>query len=488
MEKLISGRKDSVHMRKELVAAFSGFPDHHFPEDITKRLREELTERRSIVFITACPLEYAQNDNDSNGMHEMFAEQGISFERHSVIDERTEPSVVKELVENADCIFLMGGGACGDQLDLIRKKDCYETLLDCHAAILGVSAGSMNMARNTVDFLDSMEPFPGLGFTNITVSCHHDPEDAWRYEQTLKMSEDRVVYAMEDMSAFFIKGGKIDVVGTVWRAENGDLRLITEDDVRELEQDEFRRVFDTIPDQFDKYRPRYSEELFAFLNERAGIGPGKSVLEIGPGTGQATEPVLRTGCEYHAIELGEHLYRKMKEKYGKYPNFSIVNDDFITHDFGGLKYDMIYSAATIQWIPEEIAYARCHDLLKPGGMLAMMFTRSEYRSENEALYARIQALYDRYYKPEIPYTHGKFDYTAAPEYGYSSVEKYEFKGQRVFNADEYVEFSGTHCDHIVIPEPIRSEFFAALKSAVLKAGNRVVFNDTYVLYLAGKPS
>ena len=25
---------------------------------------------------------------------------------------------------------------------------------------------------------------------------------------------------------------------------------------------EFRKVFDTIPEQFDKYRPRYSQELY----------------------------------------------------------------------------------------------------------------------------------------------------------------------------------------------------------------------------------
>ena len=473
-------------MRKELLAVFSGFPDHHFSEEITKRFREELTVRKSIVFITACPLDYAQNDDDCNGMHEMFAEQGLAFEKHCVIDQRTEPTEAKQLVEHADAIFLMGGGVCEEQLDLIRKKDCYKALLDCHAAIFGVSAGSMNMARNTVDFFESMEPFPGLGLTNITVSCHHDPADTWRYEQTLKISEDRVVYAMEDMSAFFIKKGKIDIVGNIYRAENRELRRVTEDDIRELEQDEFRRVFDTIPEQFDKFRPRYSEELFSFLNDRAVIGPGKSVLEIGPGTGQATEPVLRTGCEYHAIELGEHLYRKMNEKYGKLPNFNIVNDDFITHDFGDRKFDMIYSAATIQWIPEEVAFSKTYELLKPGGILAMMLTSSEYRTNNEPLYEKIQALYDKYYKPEIPYTHGKFRYTAAPEYGYSEVERYEFKGQRVFTAEEYVSFNGTHCDHIVIPEMIRKEFFEKLKSVVLEAGNRVVFNDTYILYLTKK--
>ena len=84
--------------------------------------------------------------------------------------------------------------------------------------------------------------------------------------------------------------------------------------------------------------------------------------------------------------------------------------------------------------------------------------------------------------------HGKFRYTAAPEYGYSDVTRLEFKGQRVFNADEYVAFSGTHCDHIVLPEPLRREFFDGLKDAVLDAGDRIVFNDTYVLYMTKKPT
>ena len=44
---------------------------------------------------------------------------------------------------------------------------------------------------------------------------------------------------------------------------------------------EFRKVFDTIPEQFDQYRVRYSEELFASLIAYAGIGPDKSVLELG---------------------------------------------------------------------------------------------------------------------------------------------------------------------------------------------------------------
>ena len=55
---------------------------------------------------------------------------------------------------------------------------------------------------------------------------------------------------------------------------------------------EFRKIFDTIPEQFDKYRPRYCQELFDYLIGYAKLGPKKTVLEIGPGTGQATDPIL----------------------------------------------------------------------------------------------------------------------------------------------------------------------------------------------------
>ncbi len=250
---------------------------------------------------------------------------------------------------------------------------------------------------------------------------------------------------------------------------------------------EFRKVFDTIPDQFDKYRPRYSAELFRDLIEYAEIGPDKTVLELGPGTGQATDPILNTGCDYHAIELGEHLTEMMKRKYGMRSNFNIVNDDFITHDFGNRKFDMIYSAATIQWIPEDIAFSKTFELLKTGGTLAMMLTKGDYKMPNEELFNKIQLVYSKYFKPETEYKHGAFKYTNAANYGYEHFERREYYGKREFTADEYAAFSGTHCDHIVIPEPYKSKLFDGLRKAVLDAGNKIVFHDTFILFLARKP-
>ena len=472
-------------MRKQLIGFFSGFPDHHFPEEIALRLKENLTERKSLVFVSAWPEEFERNDEDSNGMHAMFEEKDMPFEMHCVIDKRTSPFEAKRLIEKASCIFLMGGNAT-EQMALIKEKGIFDAIKDSNAVLLGVSAGSMNLGKTTIDIWENMTPYEGLGMANITILSHYDTADQERLDRVTSASKIHPVCAMDDLSAIFVKEGRVNTIGTIHYVKDGNVRLLNTEIVKELEQEEFRKVFDIIPDQFDKHRPRYSDELFTDLIGYAKVGPGVKVLEIGPGTGQATDPILRTGCEYHAIELGEHLYRKMKDKYGSLPNFHIVNDDFITHDFGDEKFDLIYSAATIQWIPEEIAYPKILSLLKPGGVLAMMYTASEYKSNDEVLFEKIQKLYDEYYKPDIPYTHKGFRYMAAPEYGYEEVEKREFFGKRIMNADEYVAFSGTHCDHIVIPEPIRGKFFSGLHDAVEEAGGKIVFNDTYNLYLTRK--
>lgn len=252
--------------------------------------------------------------------------------------------------------------------------------------------------------------------------------------------------------------------------------------------EEFRLIFDTIPEQFDRYRSRYCPALFDGLIAHAGVNERSSVLELGPGTGQATEPILDTGCDYCAIELGEHLAAKLQSKYGDRSNFRLIRDDFITHSFGNAAFDMIYSAATIQWIPEDIAFSKTFALLKPGGTLAMLLSRGDYKTPNELLYDRIQQVYAEFFRPEQPYELGGFQYANAVRYGYVDFEKREYRHVREFTADEYVAFCGTHCDHLTIPEPHRSRFFDGLRQAIRDAGDKLIVYETDVLYLTRKPA
>ena len=214
------------------IAFFSGFPERRFTEEIAMRLKKELTIRKRIVFISACPEDYQQNDEDSAGMHGMFEEYGIGFERFCVIDNRTAAADAQKRAREADCFFLMGGGICAEQMQLMRGKGINDIVRDGPAMVLGVSAGSMNMGRMTVDIWESLIPYEGLGFADITMIGHFSYEDTERLRLMKAVSMDRPVCAMEDESAIFIKNGKVEIIGIIHRIEKGEIRLFTEEDVQ----------------------------------------------------------------------------------------------------------------------------------------------------------------------------------------------------------------------------------------------------------------
>lgn len=250
---------------------------------------------------------------------------------------------------------------------------------------------------------------------------------------------------------------------------------------------DFRKTYDSIPEEFDKWRPRYCKELFDTVIPYAGITANSSVLEIGPGTGQATEPFLQTGCNYLAIELGENFTAFAKNKFSAYHNFHIVNDDFETYNFGSQKFDLVFSAATIQWIPEKTAFPKVFDLLKSGGILAMFMTRTDDKTPNGALYDKIQKVYAEHFHIDTSYT-CKLIYENAVNYGFVDFNYRDWKQTKIFTAEEYVQYlAGTQVEHITLREPYQSRFYNGVRQAIEEAGNRMVLNDTIALYLTKKP-
>lgn len=64
------------------------------------------------------------------------------------------------------------------------------------------------------------------------------------------------------------------------------------------------RVFNEVPELYDRVRPTYPDELFADLVAITGTDRRSSVLEVGCGTGQATRSLAALGYSLTAIEPG----------------------------------------------------------------------------------------------------------------------------------------------------------------------------------------
>lgn len=224
-------------MNAKMIGMFSGFPDRRFPAAIAARLREALTERGSLVFISAWPDDFQRNDEDAAGMHGMFAEWDMSFERVAVIDDRTPSRTGQQMIGTADCVFLMGGNTT-EQMALIRRKSLAEALHSFAGVLLGVSAGSINIARRALDVWESPVPYEGLGLTGITIKSHVNEEETELLEKlrVISAAEQLPICAMEDESAIFLTRESADWLGRIRYIEGGAVMLLTHETLTRLSQ------------------------------------------------------------------------------------------------------------------------------------------------------------------------------------------------------------------------------------------------------------
>ena len=251
-------------------------------------------------------------------------------------------------------------------------------------------------------------------------------------------------------------------------------------------------TFNEVAAAYDRWSPGYTPALYRDMFAYKAIGPSSRVVEIGIGTGQASVPVLETGCALTAVEYGDKLAAFTREKFRGYQNLTIVNLPFQNFECGDGSADWIYAAGAFHWIPEELGYAKVFRLLKPGGAFARFAKHPYYREGQEALYQAIQEVYREY----MPYSAPTAEYgeedakrrAALPvKYGFTDTAYKLYDRKRVTTSQEYIGLIATQSDHIVLAEDKRQGFYGGIKDAIDRYGGMITLHDTIDLELARKP-
>ena len=255
-------------------------------------------------------------------------------------------------------------------------------------------------------------------------------------------------------------------------------------------------TFDTVATTYEKLRPGYVDELYQTIFDYIPIDESSNVVEVGSGGGQATAPMLKTGCCLTAVEYGRQFSERLRERFREYPDFSVVTDKFENVEFPDGAFDLVYSASAFHWISEEIGYKKVFSMLKSGGAFAR-FANHPYRAKgNSALSEEIDAIYDEYYytyhnkkrDPLTEFTEAQAQERAkiAERYGFSDIRYALFYRERVFSAKEYTSLLGTYSDHIAMEKTVRTRFFSKIEEAINKHGGAITIYDTIDLQLARK--
>lgn len=140
------------------------------------------------------------------------------------------------------------------------------------------------------------------------------------------------------------------------------------------ERGAFRVRFDEDVDGYDRTRPVTPGAVFDDVVRLAGLGPGSSVVEIGPGTGQATRPLAERGLRVLALELGAGLAARARDNLAGFPDVTVLTTSFEGWDPGGQRFDAVVACNSLHWVDPDVRFTKAAAVLRPGGHLVALAT------------------------------------------------------------------------------------------------------------------
>ena len=136
----------------------------------------------------------------------------------------------------------------------------------------------------------------------------------------------------------------------------------------------FRSRFGEDADAYARTRPVAPAATFDDLVRLAGLRPGAAVLEIGPGTGQATRPLAERGLEIVALEIDERLAARAAQNLSDLPGVRVLAVSFEQWEPGGSRFDMVFACNSFHWVDPDVRLTKAAALVEPAGVLVLMST------------------------------------------------------------------------------------------------------------------
>lgn len=152
-------------------------------------------------------------------------------------------------------------------------------------------------------------------------------------------------------------------------------------------------MFDNVADVYDRIRPRYPSRLFEDLFRVLPTRP--RILEVGPGTGQATRDLLSRGAVVHAIEIGPAMAAKLRAVLPT-SDLTITVGDFERVPDSDERYDAVVAATAYHWIDPKSQLDRPAELLDKGGIIGIVDLIQVNTDQDRGFFHAAQPIYERY--------------------------------------------------------------------------------------------
>ena len=156
--------------------------------------------------------------------------------------------------------------------------------------------------------------------------------------------------------------------------------------------DSTRRFSDRV-EAYQKYRPGYPDALVAALIEKAGLGAGTAIADLGSGTGIFTRLLLEQNCRVFAVEPNANMRHAAEVLLSDYQQFTSIDAPAERTGLADNSIDLVTAAQAFHWFNNEATKAEFDRILKPGGKLALIWNKRKVSQPFQQAYHAILSEY-----------------------------------------------------------------------------------------------
>ncbi|NGN83855.1 class I SAM-dependent methyltransferase [Arthrobacter silviterrae] len=144
---------------------------------------------------------------------------------------------------------------------------------------------------------------------------------------------------------------------------------------------ELAESFGAHAERYDSARPRYPTALVDAISDRMR---GRSILDVGIGTGISAEPFRERGFAVHGIEPDPRMAELARAK-----GFVVEIAKLEEWEAAGRTFDAMIAGQTWHWVDPAAGAAKAASVLRPGGILALFWNAGRPSGELATEFAAV---------------------------------------------------------------------------------------------------
>jgi len=247
--------------------------------------------------------------------------------------------------------------------------------------------------------------------------------------------------------------------------------------------DDRRLSFGDDAEQYDRARPSYPAAAVDVAIDGVNI---RRVLDVGCGTGIASQLFLDRGCEVVGVEPDARMAALAKRR-----GVNVVVAPFEIWTAPDDPFDLVVSAQAWHWVDQDVGPTTAAEVLRSGGRLALLSNGYELVS---AVRDELHAVY-RKHGPQIvgkTFVLGRPAPTLRSAHAgpieasarFGPVEERSFRWERTYTRDEWLDQLPTHSDHRTLRPDVLSTLLEHVGAVIDANGGVLTVRHTTELLLA----